>query len=194
MQELTDPELAERLVSAVATLLRTEHDSRITLVRVPGWFAVPLSGGTHLSTDDQARIVVACASQPDTRLWALSIHDRHRAPMSVQAEIPDLLEFNRELSFLDYVLLATDNDSSSPRWMLACFTDDYLIALGPADSVQHLAGHTITDAFIAFREYASDAAWRPEVRANFEAVARALLRYNDTAPGTTISVPDDTSA
>jgi hypothetical protein len=153
---------------------------------------VPLSGGTHLSTEHQARIVDVCADAPDTRLWALAIRDAERAPMSVQGEIADLLEFNRELSFLDYVLLATGADPTTQRWLLACFTDDYLIALGPRDVVERLADHTMKGTFAAFAEYAGDPAWRADTRALFLAAARALLHYNEATPSAGVTVPDPT--
>jgi hypothetical protein len=185
MKQLTNPDIVNLLTAEHAAHLHMDEYGNLTIHRAAGWVVAPLPGGTHLSVDDQKHILSLCAAQPELRLWALPIEQLPNSPgvIEVNPDTRDLLEFNRTLSFLDYSLLATNADATSVVWILACFSNDYLIALGPKALVERLIGGSVRSAFAAFSKYAEDPGWKPEIRSMLRDVATQLLQYADAEPG-----------
>jgi hypothetical protein len=185
-----DIEKANVVAQQLVAHFRMKADEYFTIVRARGWSAVPLPSGTHLSVDIQTRILSLCSEQPGMSLWAVSVNKLLNAPevLEVDASIQDLREFNRTLSFMNYVLLAMTWDEISLKWLLICSPNDYLIALGPTETIERLAGCVVKDAFFAFAEYAANPAWPLETRDMLRSVATACLRYCELAPGSSVDL------
>jgi hypothetical protein len=190
MKEVTEAATVARIRRLMDALLRYSQSGTITVKKIPGWVAAPMPSGAHLSVDDQARIIATAKEHPSTRLWAIALENVRNIAFvfSVDTSVDDLRAFNRRLNFLNYAFAATDAAVEKIRWVVACSTDDFLIALGPRAAVEAILGDSLTNGFSRFHSYASDVGWQTQTREILYGVEAALALYNIAAPGTEIVV------
>jgi hypothetical protein len=141
-----------------------------TFLNIHKWIAVPVESALHFNDSDAQTISKAilqvgikCAFAIATENVEESI-SYFKVPMSSEG----LLAFSKQCSHFNYIICP-----SNEFFAILCTVDDYFLVAGPESFVVDATGMSVSDAYRAFRDFASNSDWPRETRLR-------LLTVSDT--------------
>lgn len=140
------------------------------------WVAVPVESASHFDLRDAECISRAVASLGYSECLGVATEPLensilcYRVPTTLEA----FIEFSRETSALNYVLISEDR-----FFAVLCTSEDYYIVAGPRNFVAKAVCSSLDTARKMFMRFADDRTWPPSERRRLVGVAERYAQFDD---------------
>ncbi|SRR5258708_4662943 len=177
IEPITNPAEVKKAMSLIDDVVDQPWHLKTSWITSHKWIAVPVESASHFDERDAECLSQAagffgyseCAGVATEPLENSILC--YRVPTTQEA----FLEFSRETTALNYVLLPEDR-----FFAVLCTSEDYYIVAGPHDFVTKAVGSSIDTARKMFMRFADDPTWPPSERRRLVAVGERYAQFDDT--------------
>jgi hypothetical protein len=151
----------------------------LTIVKGPGWVAVPIESGGHLTPEDATRLLAVSRAAGASRVYATALEPLAQPPApAYPATAEGLTAFHQ-----DWGHYAVALEPEGGGWVVAFTPDDYAVIAGRPAFVKGVVGD-LDAAAGAFESFARDPDWSAQLRTVLLGVLRATREeYPRATPG-----------
>ena len=175
IEPITDPGKVAEAMSLIEDIVDKPWHLNVQWLASHQWAAVPVESASHFDERDAELISQAAASMGCSWCLAAATETLENSILCYRIQISKkgLLEFSRETTALNYVLLPEDRG-----FAVLCTSEDYYIVGGPREFVTKAVGTSIDEARQMFLKFADDQFWPESERKRLIAVAQKYELYN----------------
>lgn len=184
LEALYAPDEVDRIRRAAGRVVRRSGRGELTLIKQPGWAAVPVASTDHFSAADEARLLQAMRGSVRRDVWAVALEPLDNFPpaFAVPPNAGGISAFNYECAHFNFALFAGE-----PSWIVICTTDEYFIVAGSPGFVESALGCDLNQAFARFHDFAVDPGWPEDMNNALPSILRALQsEYAQADAGTPV--------